>query len=323
MPLTFGSLFSGIGGLDLGLERAGMECKWQVEYDDYCNRVLAKHWPEVKRYGDITAIDKCKLEKVDLICGGFPCQPFSHAGKRKGTKDDRWLWPQFLQTIQQVKPRWVLVENVPGLLSIDSGRVFSGILRDLAESGYDAFWGMLRASDVGAPHRRERLFIVAHAGNVGATRRGSRESKTSSGEKGRVGYCLGGKGGESWDIPEEGKTNVADPCGTGSQGTWTERAIANGDWWATDPADLAHPENPNGMRSDGENDKGRRIAEAEGSGIQGTKEKHGPAKSFVGRVAYGVPNRVDRLKGLGNAVVPQVAEYLGRLILEVEGCQKD
>ena len=96
-----------------------MEVTWQVENDPYCQKVLAKHWPDVKRYGDITQIDKEELEYVDLICGGFPCQPFSTAGKRAGTDDDRWLWPEFRDTVRAVKPGWVLVENVPGLLSIE------------------------------------------------------------------------------------------------------------------------------------------------------------------------------------------------------------
>src|SRR4030042_87214 len=161
--MTVGSLFSGIGGIDLGLERAGMRVRWQVEIDPYCIRVLEKHWPNVKRYGDIRELKWSEVEPVDLICGGFPCQPVSVAGARKGDKDERWLWPEFLRAIREVRPRYALVENVPGLLSTDDGRLARGVFGDLAEVGYDAEWGIVSAADVGAPHRRQRIFIVAHA----------------------------------------------------------------------------------------------------------------------------------------------------------------
>jgi len=166
MPLTVGSLFSGIGGLDLGLERAGMVVKWQVEIDPYCRKVLAKHWPDVECYEDVREVGAHNLEPVDLICGGFPCQPVSCAGQRKGTDDERWLWPEFHRLIRELEPRWVLGENVPGLLSIDAGRVFGGILRDLAASGYDAEWDCIPAAAVGAPHFRNRVFLIATPNDV-------------------------------------------------------------------------------------------------------------------------------------------------------------
>lgn len=102
--ITFGSLFSGIGGFDLGLERAGMVCKWQVENNEFCQKVLTKHWPNVSRFGDIKNVTKEQLEPVDLICGGFPCQPFSQAGKQRGKADDRYLWPEMLRVIRELKP---------------------------------------------------------------------------------------------------------------------------------------------------------------------------------------------------------------------------
>src|SRR4051812_1350475 len=113
---TFGSLFAGIGGIDLGLERAGWRGRWQVEYEPFCQRVLAKHWPDVTRYGDIHVVDWSRVEPVDLIAGGFPCQPWSSAGSRRGLDDDRWLWPEFERAVRHLRPRYVLVENVPGLL---------------------------------------------------------------------------------------------------------------------------------------------------------------------------------------------------------------
>src|SRR3990167_11506977 len=126
--MRVGSLFSGIGGIDLGLERVGMEIVWQVEIGEYEREVLARHWPNARRYGDIREIDPSELERVDLLCGGFPCQPFSHAGRRAGVADDRWLWPQFIRFIRALRPCYVLVENVPGLF--DGG--FDAVLSELA-----------------------------------------------------------------------------------------------------------------------------------------------------------------------------------------------
>ncbi len=157
MP-TFGSLFSGIGGLDLGLERAGWECCWQVERDAFRRKVLDKHWPSVNRYGDICEVNFENIESVDLIAGGFPCQPVSSAGKMLAQQDARWLWPEFARAIRTVRPHLVLIENVTGLLI----RGFEDVLRDLAASGYDAEWQVLPAIAFGAPHLRARIWIVAY-----------------------------------------------------------------------------------------------------------------------------------------------------------------
>ena len=317
--MKVGSLFSGIGGLDLGLERAGFDVIWQVEVDEWCRRVLERHWPDVPRYGDVREVhgaipnattvlgsgikrpephgdvscDGC-LSRVDLICGGFPCQPVSHAGRRKGESDSRWLWPEFYRIIREVRPQWVLAENVPGLRSIDDGRVFGGILRDLAEAGYDAVWFDLSAADVGAPHLRERVFIVAYArerdGRAGGSRRpehGSQrlrqpERPHEDVPRADAERCGRGQDDEGQEAPErdgaatggvahaEGITAGAGLCAAGS-GRVRRGRPGDRDWWAVEPD--------------------------------------------VGRVAHGVPARVDRLRGLGNAVVPQVAEWIGRWIL--------
>jgi DNA (cytosine-5)-methyltransferase 1 len=156
--VTYGSLFSGIGGIDLGLDRAGMECRWQVEINQFCLDVLEKHWPDVPRYRDIRTISGDSLPRVDLICGGFPCQPISLAGRRKGSADDRWLWPDFLRILQEHKPEYVFIENVRGLIS--NGMV--SIVEGLSSLGYDSEWHCIPASSVGAPHKRERIFILAY-----------------------------------------------------------------------------------------------------------------------------------------------------------------
>jgi len=159
---TVGSMFSGIGGLELGLERTGcFETRWQCEINDYARRVLAKNWPGLPIYNDIKELYESEFpEKVDVLCGGFPCQPFSTAGKRMGEADERFLWPEFVRVVRQVRPRWVIAENVPGLLTIDAGRVFGRILWDLASCGYDVEWDTISAASVGALHPRNRIFIV-------------------------------------------------------------------------------------------------------------------------------------------------------------------
>ncbi len=207
MP-TFLSLFSGVGGLDLAMEAMGFDCIGQVEWDASCTKVLARHWPDVPRWGDVVTYSQRgdgELRRgsrelvraagasegegdqrqrgglavgdrgeIDLICGGFPCQPVSQAGGRKAQADSRWLWPEFARCIGELRPRHVVVENVPGLLTANGGRAFSEVLGDLASLGYVSRWHCVRASDVGAPHRRERVFLLAHAedadGWIGETR---------------------------------------------------------------------------------------------------------------------------------------------------------
>jgi DNA (cytosine-5)-methyltransferase 1 len=237
--LTHGSLFAGIGGFDLGFERAGIKTVWQVEIDDYCRRVLAKHWPDVRRFSDIRDCGKHNLPWVDILSGGFPCQDISNAGKRAGINGERsGLWSEYARIICELRPRFVVVENVSALLN----RGMERVLGDLAQIGYDAEWQSIRASDVGAPHRRERIWIVAYPG---------RESST----------LLAYANSERWN----GRSGVF-------RERWS-RELTDSSWWAVEPD--------------------------------------------VGRVAHGIPARVDRLKGLGNAVVPQIAEWIGRRIVEV------
>ncbi|HUW16456.1 MAG TPA: DNA (cytosine-5-)-methyltransferase [Actinomycetes bacterium] len=260
MP-TFGSLFAGIGGIDLGLERAGWTPRWSVEWDPYCQHVLAHHWPDVPRHGDIRTVHcaaacphgdaehlgrevaqghqaapaigtGCRscLEPVDLIAGGFPCQPWSMAGKRQGTEDDRWLWPEFERTIRELRPRYVLVENVPGLLAGRGG--MGAVLGGLAALGYDAEWDCIPASAVGAPHRRDRVWIVAH---TDAGRRDGRSGEQRPGRRGRPGdggssdvaHPLGKRGRGGHDGREHAADADAPGQGVGPGG--------DGEWWAVEP----------------------------------------------------------------------------------------
>ena len=247
--MTFGSLFSGIGGLDLGLERAGIRCRWQVEIDPFCRKVLAKHWPEVERYGDIKTIEWGKGHRVDLICGGFPCQPVSLAGRGMAQRDERWLWPEFVRCLRAVRPRFVLVENVPGLLV----RGMGDVLGELADLGYDAEWGCVPACAFGAPHSRERVFLFAYADQERRWGWGDRLPSPT-----RSSHWKATQGKSEWQDVER----------------WL-RAFAQDSYGG---------------------------------------EFTAPGRE---RVAHGVPGRVDRIRALGNAVVPQVAEWIGRRIMEV------
>jgi DNA (cytosine-5)-methyltransferase 1 len=299
---TFGSLFAGIGGIDLGLERAGWECRWQVEIDPFCRHVLEHHWPDVPRYGDIRDVDWSRVERVDLLAGGFPCQPFSVAGQRRGKDDDRWLWPEFAGAIRALRPRHVLVENVPGLLAGHGG--MGDVLGDLAQLGYDADWDSVPAAAVGAPHLRYRVWIVAHADGIG---------------------CEGVGRGGVFDVFRSALGYDADGCGSplaDADSTPLERRQLQrerADQRPVGPSGVADAER--GGRRWGTPETGRdteRRAAVVGSGAARGRSDHWLTEPDVGRVAHGVPSRVDRLRALGNAVVPQVVEVIGRRLLEAE-----
>ncbi|WVX88630.1 DNA methyltransferase [Gordonia phage CheeseTouch] len=152
-----GSLFSGYGGLDMAVNAYfGSDTAWFVEYDTAPSKILAHHWPEIPNHGDVTTIDWTTVEPVDILTGGYPCQPFSAAGRRQGTNDERHLWPYVREAIRHLRPRYTVLENVAGHRSLG----FDRVLGDLAEDGMHVRWTSIRASDVGACHHRERLFIL-------------------------------------------------------------------------------------------------------------------------------------------------------------------
>jgi DNA (cytosine-5)-methyltransferase 1 len=158
--LTIGSLCSGFGGLDLAVAaHHGARVAWHAEVDRHANAVLAHHWPGVPNLGDLTSTDWAAVEPVDILTAGYPCQPFSQAGQRRGTDDPRHLWPHIAAAVRHLRPRRIVLENVAGHLGLG----FADVLADLAALGFDARWGTVRAADAGAPHRRERLFVVADA----------------------------------------------------------------------------------------------------------------------------------------------------------------
>jgi DNA (cytosine-5)-methyltransferase 1 len=265
MTMTIGSLFSGIGGLELGLEWAGLgPTLWQVEREPYAQTILARHWPDATRYDDVCAVGGQDLARVDVMCGGFPCQDISFAGKGAGLAGARsGLWSEYVRIVREVRPRFVIVENVAALLGRGLGRV----LGDLAESGYDAWWDCVPASACGAPHRRDRLFVVAYS----ASARCEREARA------RV------------------------------QGPWR--------------APIGSASYLGSVRGNGSNepDMGRTV-----NGISRGLDGHWPAGPGQEQYAWEfprtspkVPNRQNRLKCLGNAVVPQVGYVIGQVVNEI------
>jgi DNA (cytosine-5)-methyltransferase 1 len=301
--MRVGSLFSGIGGLDLGLERAGMEIAWQVENDDFCRRVLAKHWPNVPCYGDIREVRGTDVEPVDLICGGFPCQPTSHAGRRRGEGDDRWLWPEMLRLIREVKPAYVVGENVFGLVTHDEGLLLASIVADLAAEGFEVAPPVVfPACAVGALHRRDRVWICAYArhNDRGAEQGVEQAQRAEVADGVRATADADGidvQGRQRGGIDEERRSfEIERPSGLRSADT---AALSDADDARfVRPAVHARPR-------------------GEGQGTAGSTWRSGWAvEPSVGRVAHGVSGRVDRLKALGNAVVPQVAELVGRHLME-------
>ena len=205
--LTFGSLFTGVGGFDLGFERAGMKCAWQCEIDSHARKVLDRHWAEVRKFEDVRNITGNDAESVDVIAGGFPCQDVSVVGKRAGFAGERsGLWFEFARVISELKPRWVVIENVPGLLSSNQGRDFEAVLSALVEFGYGVSWRILDAQFFGVPQRRRRVFIVGSLGDGRAAeilfeRRCLRGDiapggKEGSGYSGTVANCITAREGQ-------------------------------------------------------------------------------------------------------------------------------
>lgn len=311
--LTFGSLFSGIGGMDIGLERCGMTCKWQVEIDNYATKILEKHWPDVKRYKDIKDIKK--IEYVDVIAGGFPCQNISNAGKREGIEGEKsGLWKEFYRIICLVRPKYVLVENVSALLA----RGMDTVLAGLSQSGYDSEWDCLPASSIGAPHRRDRVFIIAYSNNRREqkhkiqTRRNSSESGSQN-----LAYCEGecSKGG----LTKRNKINESKiPSGNRS---WT---ISNRN---RKRIQIQTEGEFSTIKFAGSISKKRIIVsdtydynywkQCQKSIQKTNRQKYWSTDAGILRVAYGISNRIHRIKCLGNAVVPQVAEFIGKRIIEL------
>lgn len=292
--LTFGSLFSGIGGADLGFEHAGMVCRWQVEIDGYCIAVLAKHWPHVERHRDIHHVGAHNLAPVDVVWASPPCQPHSLAGLRRGADDDRNLWPETLRVVAELRPRWFVGENVPGIV----GTVLNDVAAHLESLGYEVGILDIPASAVGAPHPRQRIYIVAytHSG-VGGLHGDQRKGQTALQLRSDADH----DGPVISDLDGNRRRNGAhqpQPVAGGGRSAYVGEVAAD-----------AH----------GTGCPQQRLAES-AAAQHAAPERHNwwSVEPNVVRVVHGFPGRVDRIRALGNAVVPQVAELIGRLIVATD-----
>lgn len=278
-------LFSGIGGMSLGLEMAGgFETVAFCEQDKYCQAMLRQHWPDVPIFDDVRKLHFD--QPVDLVCGGYPCQPFSQAGQRRGAEDDRHLWPEMRRIVDECRPSWVLGENVAGHITLGLDEVLS----DLETLGYACRAFIVPAVAVDARHRRDRVWIIAHADR-------DREPDGAVHETARSRQLV---------VAHSDNRN----------GRWREERRPQGNRefsvYCKNDAD------PQGLRSQGFGEKPDNAASV---GLRGGKTERAantwPIEPVVGRVAHGVPARVDRIKALGNAVVPQVVAQIGRAIIQV------
>jgi len=264
--MNHGSLFSGIGGFDLAAHWAGWNNIFSCEKDEWCRKVLAKNFPDTKRYTDIKEFKaKEYYGAVDIISGGFPCQPFSVAGQRKGKDDDRYLWEEMLRIIGEVKPSFIVGENVTGII----GLALDTVLSDLEVQDYTTETFIIPACGKNAWHRRDRVWIVAYTNSIRRAHEQKESIKSLPDRNGNHTIKEQGRGKQQCRISESGFIST-NPNDTGCKEQWEQFTDGTkffapkcSSWWETEPG--------------------------------------------VGRVVDGLPGRVDRLKGLGNAIVPQIA----------------
>lgn len=294
-------LFSGIGGFSLGLEAAGMQTSAFCEFDDKARQVLRKNWPTTPIFEDVRTLNKELLDEqgvndIRLICGGYPCQPFSFAGERRGAEDDRHLWPEMFRLVQELRPAWVIGENVAGHITMGLDQV----LADLEAADYSTRSFVIPACAVDAPHRRDRVWTVAHTNGESQSDGPINEQRmvaNSQRRSRRHSKGIAGRGNEK-----------------------TERS-QNPDTTARSSQDVAHSTGERTQRG-----RSNRQQESFAHARQGiplrcsatTRRSQWLVEPSVGRVADGVPNRSHRLRQLGNAVVPQVVQVIGEMIMQVE-----
>lgn len=325
--LTFGSLFTGVGGFDLGFERAGMKCVWQCEIDKFANQVLNRRWKEVKRFQDVRNVGKNSAEQVDIIIGGFPCQDVSVAGRRAGFAGERsGLWFEFARVISELKPRWVVIENVPGLLSSNQGRDFEAVLSTLVEFGYGVSWRIFDAQYFGVPQRRRRVFIVGSFGNGRAAeilfeRKGLCGDFEPSGKE-RAEYsraianCITTREGQRLNETIETLIPVAAECGHKQVLGFDESPTIKPIVWDFHHGEVRLQENgttptPTSHYGTGGNNTAfvdvRRLTPVECCRLQGFPDDWNDNVSDT-----------QRYKQMGNAVCVNVAEWIGKRIVESE-----
>lgn len=277
-------LFSGIGGFSIAAQAAGYQTIAFAEIEPYACKILKQNWPTIPNLGDIRNV---RGIRADLITGGFPCQPFSLVGKRRGAEDDRHLWPEMCRVIEDARPRWVLGENVPGIIGVE----LDNVLSDLERLGYTAWPLVIPACAVDARHRRDRVWIVAHSAQGGIR--------------------CGMPSGETGQLARRGET-VADSNGINGR---TRTGRQDGQKARHAGQDVANASN--GTDHEGGTQRHQWPLE-NGDGESGGRACHWLPEPGVGRVANGIPHRSHRLKAIGNAIVPQVAETLIRMMARME-----
>jgi DNA (cytosine-5)-methyltransferase 1 len=308
-------LFSGIGGFSLGLESAGLvETVAFCDFDKYCQQVLNKNFPGVPVYGDVKELNHEKLkadgiDQVDIITGGYPCQPFSVAGRKKGEQDPRHVWPEMFRLIKELRPTWVIGENVGGHIKLG----LDSVLENLESEGYSARTFSISASSIGANHQRERVWIVANSGRSVGGKQSPRNSKSIG--------CW------SFETPEW--STDTDQIARSSEGAEImadsdkmQRQLLRGQQSEQREETFEGTSNGSGTSNDFSDSDSSRLEEQWRSFT--TKEENQASQCGrwwdiepdVGRVAHGVPKRVDRLKCLGNSVVPQIPFVIGLAIKE-------
>ena len=377
MQLKVLDLFSGLGGFSLGLERTGyFKTIAFCEIDKYCSLILDKHWKGIKIYNDVRKINKEQfdtdgIEYPDIITGGFPCQPFSVAGKQKGTGDDRHLWPEMFRIIKTFKPKFVIGENVKGLINIQDGVVFETVCTDLESEGYEVQAFNIPAAGVGAPHRRERIWIIAtnvvnsisdnereqitrgdeeerriqeeYRQNNSTTRQSSRTSAIWNGNRGYEDMANSNtrfSNGTNEEIFSRGQTSNISSTGGGDKNVEnSRRALQQGTVFqgeneneirkgnadqsqrpsSSSEYDVANSSSEQSHSNDNGQEQ-REISQQEQIELGGRSSgtlwpSNWEFEPNVGRVANGVPGRVHRLKGLGNSIIPKIAEEIGKAII--------
>jgi DNA (cytosine-5)-methyltransferase 1 len=309
-------LFSGIGGFSLGLESAGLvETVAFCDFDQYCQKVLKKNFPGVPVYGDVKELNHDKLkadgiDQIDIITGGYPCQPFSVAGRKKGEEDPRHVWPEMFRLIQELRPTWVIGENVGGHIKLG----LDSVLENLESEGYSARTFSISASSIGANHKRERVWIVAHSNEMQRQflrgQKSEQRQETFEGTSERSGTPISMANSErlgrtegtekSKELEREESSDQLDHCGKGCTKCQPCQTMANS-------------EGSEGNVNDSNGGNGKAPQEelfGEHGSASGVSAWWSVEPS-VGRVAHGVPDRVDRLKCLGNSVVPQIPYVIG------------
>ena len=315
-------LFSGIGGFSLAASWVwgkDLEIVGFCDNEDFAQKVLTKNFPGVPIYGDIKEIS-LKRGAADIITGGFPCQPFSQAGKRQGEADDRHLWPEMLRIIKEVRPRWIIGENVYGLVNMENGKTLDRILADLEDEGYTVEPFIIPACAVGAWHRRDRIWIVAYSERVGCRPGEKNESsrwedcdklKRGSAERKRRETIVEHRSARVCkNVPDPDSDREERDKPQNRKGRRTEQIYKD----VPDTASSNRDDNENVPRN--EEVKTQEIFRDRSS--PGRNDAWWTTEPSVGRVANGIPNRVDRLKGLGNAIVPQVAAVIMQAIKDLD-----